>query len=327
MENEKEQTSEKASGIFIVSMILLVSLFYLLLGMVSTASAQPAEYKMSRPEYIEKYRDDAIKEMLMNGIPASIVLAQGMLESDNGNSALATYANNHFGIKCHKEWGGPIFIHDDDEKDECFRKYPTVLDSYSDHSFFLKSRTRYAFLFDLPATDYRSWAYGLKNSGYATDPRYAEKLIRIIEENKLHQYDIVSTLKNIPAKPHSIKPAVLTAAGGKSKSRTINIVNGRKCIIISSGDSYTDVAHDFDIELWDIFKYNDADKESPLKAGEKVFIEPKRRKGAEEFHVVKYGDSIHSISQEYGIRLKWLYKRNHLKRGSEPAIGVKLRLR
>lgn len=146
---------------------------------IAYCSAQPAEYKMTRPEYVEKYKDIAIKEMLENGIPASITLAQGLLESDAGNSALAMYANNHFGIKCHKDWKGDTYIQDDDAKDECFRKYQAAEESFDDHSEFLKTRGRYAFLFELRKTDYKGWADGLKEAGYATDPGYAGRLIKL----------------------------------------------------------------------------------------------------------------------------------------------------
>ena len=320
---EKEQTSEKASGIFIISMILLVTLFYLLLGLLSSASAQPAEYKMAREEYIEKYKDDAIKEMLMHGVPASITLAQGMLESGNGNSALAAYANNHFGVKCHNDWTGPTYIYDDDEKDECFRKYPTVLDSYSDHSLFLQSRPRYAFLFNLHSADYKAWAMGLKEAGYATDPRYSEKLIEIIEQNKLYLFDSVGSLPNIAA----AKPKHTKATVKASQSRNITFNNKRKCIIIKSGDSFNAIARDFNIELWDLYKYNDINNEYSLRSGEKVYLEPKRKRAEEEHHIVKPGETMQMISQEYGIKLKSLYRKNHLKRGTEPIVGVELALR
>ena len=143
---------------------------------------------MTRQEYIEKYKDDAISEMHRSGVPASITLAQGILESGDGNSKMARVAKNHFGIKCHSDWKGKTFIQDDDTKNECFRKYKSVLDSYKDHSDFLKRR-RYAALFELKITDYKSWAKGLKKAGYATNPKYPQLLIGIIEANELYQYD------------------------------------------------------------------------------------------------------------------------------------------
>ncbi len=166
--------------------------------LLSVASwAQPAEQLITRKEYIETYKDEAVREMLVNGIPASITLAQGILESDNGNSALARYANNHFGIKCHAGWNGPSFYQDDDAKDECFRKYYSAYRSYKDHSEFLRTRTRYASLFSLKPTDYKGWARGLKKAGYATNPKYADLLIKLIEENDLAQYDKVRKMPPI----------------------------------------------------------------------------------------------------------------------------------
>lgn len=154
----------------------------------------PAKSFFSANDYISVYKAKAVNEMLIHGIPASITLAQGMLESANGNSDLAVNANNHFGIKCHKEWCGPTFTKDDDEKNECFRKYENVNESYNDHSMFLKTRSRYAFLFQLSKTDYAAWARGLKSAGYATHPGYAEKLIDLIERNRLFELDTIKIL-------------------------------------------------------------------------------------------------------------------------------------
>lgn len=143
-------------------------------------------------EYIEKYYPFAVNEMLISRIPASITLAQGLIESGEGNSELAIQANNHFGIKCHENWAGPSYVYDDDKKNECFRKYHSALESYSDHTKFLLFRSRYSFLFDLKTTDYKSWARGLRRAGYATDPQYGEKLIEVIEKYKLNKYDSIT---------------------------------------------------------------------------------------------------------------------------------------
>ena len=159
--------------------------------------AQPAEKKNTPADYIAAYKDDAIREMQLFRVPASITLAQGMLESDNGNSALAVYANNHFGIKCHKEWTGDTYTQDDDTKDECFRKYTSAYDSYVDHSEFLKTRPRYSGLFELKITDYKGWANGLKAAGYATHGTYAEDLIAVIEQNKLYEFDRIEKMERI----------------------------------------------------------------------------------------------------------------------------------
>jgi len=283
--------------------------------------AQPAEYKMTKQEYIEKYKEDAIKEMLMNKIPASIILAQGMLESGNGNSALAVYANNHFGIKCHLDWQGNTFIQDDDTKDECFRKYPSVLDSYNDHTAFLKSRSRYSFLFDLKSTDYVGWANGLKLAGYATDPKYTERLIKIIEENKLYQYDVIKSLPNI-------KPQASTSPQTVSvMNRKVMLFNNIKFITVKAGDSMEKICKEFDIDAWQVRKYNDLSKSDKFVEGEKIYLQHKKRKALEEFHIVKPGENMHSISQLHGIKLKLLYRKNRMSAGEEPKPGEKLYLR
>lgn len=168
-------------------LILLLLLFFTTFQVSSFPGNRESE-KIAE-QYINNFKDDAIKEMVMYNIPASIILAQGMLESSFGTSDLAKIANNHFGIKCHEEWDGPVFIKDDDEKNECFRKYISALDSFTDHSLFLKSRPRYAPLFELSSTDYKGWAKGLKETGYATDPKYPKRLLELIESYKLYQYD------------------------------------------------------------------------------------------------------------------------------------------
>ena len=165
-------------------LIIIISLFLFILNYTCRS-----QEKVTVAEYIDLYTDLAIKEMKNYHIPASITLAQGILESENGNSPLAIEANNHFGIKCHQEWTGKTYNHDDDIKNECFRKYTKAEDSFRDHSEFLTTRDRYKPLFDLDITDYKGWAYGLKQAGYATNPRYPEILIRIIEENGLAELD------------------------------------------------------------------------------------------------------------------------------------------
>ena len=157
---------------------------------VSYAVAQPAEKPNPRVmDYIVRFSSIAIEEMQRSGIPASITLAQGIYESGAGSSRLAVEANNHFGIKCKKEWTGPSIRHTDDLKNECFRKYESALESYRDHSDFLRTRPHYAFLLQLDPSDYKGWAYGLKRAGYATSPRYPEALLRLIETYSLYQYD------------------------------------------------------------------------------------------------------------------------------------------
>ena len=290
--------------------------------------AQPAERQMTPSEYINNYKNDAIKEMILFNIPASITLAQGMLESGNGNSDLAMYANNHFGIKCHAGWNGPSFIKDDDEKDECFRKYSTVLESYTDHSNFLKSRSRYAHLFELKHTDYEGWAKGLKKAGYATDPHYPKRLIALIEAYKLHEYDNVKELNTLIHTPSKSSPEVTPIIQQASTEvREINRFRFIKYIVIKPGDTFYKIAKETDKDLWQLYKYNDLQPNDKLTIGEKLYLQPKRNRGKEPFHIVKKGETMHSISQLHGIKLKALYKKNNLKKGSEPAIGQELFLR
>lgn len=299
-----------------------ISIFsiYFLSGIISFA--QPAEHKMTPQQYIDNYKDEAVKEMLMYNIPASITLAQGMLESGNGNSDLAVYANNHFGIKCHVGWQGPTFTKDDDAKDECFRKYSSVLDSYTDHSKFLKTRSRYSFLFELRRTDYKGWAKGLKEAGYATDPKYTPRLLDIIETHKLYEYDQIDEMPNISAtnveKPE--QPEVM-------QPREILRFRMIKYIIVKPGDSFYKIAKDTEKDLWQLYKFNDLEPNEKLIAGQKLYIQPKRNKAKEPFHTVKKGETMRSISQLHGIKLKSLYKKNHMKSGEQPKVGEQLYLR
>ena len=265
---------------------------------------------LTRKQYITKYSALAIKQMRQYKIPASITLAQGILESNNGNSKLAVKANNHFGIKCHG-WEGKKIFEDDDKKNECFRKYKSPLESFKDHSMFLNKYSRYAFLFDYKITDYRSWARGLKKAGYATNKKYPELLIKIIEDNKLNIYDdkdveikFISRIRNIYMHPNRIKYV-------KSENQ----------------DTYMTIAKNLKIKLWKLQKYNDSKETNVLAEGTIVFIQPKRKKGKVKVHTYNKNESLISISQFYGVKLKSLKKRNDfiLKKGLNN--GDKLRLR
>ncbi len=261
--------------------------------------------KNSPKDYIEKFKDDAVKEMYLHNVPASIILAQAMYESGNGNSDLARKANNHFGIKCKKEWGGESFLKDDDEAQECFRKYENVLDSYSDHSLFLISRPRYGFLFELPIVDYKSWAYGLKDAGYATDPKYAKMLIEIIERYKLHDLDIHQNLPKTEFPGMQIKFPDIAL-------REVYRFNHVKFIITKPGDSYFKIASQFNIELEKLLVYNEIKKGEKMELGQKIFLEAKREKSKEPYHVVQKNETLRVISQIHGIKLSTLCKNNHL---------------
>jgi LysM repeat protein len=298
--------------------------FLTILFLTKEVSAQTTTHKHSPQEYIESHKDDAVREMLSSGVPASITLAQGMLESDNGNSDLAVTANNHFGIKCHEDWTGPTYIKDDDKKDECFRKYETVLESYSDHSQFLRSKKRYAFLFDLKTTDYKGWAKGLKEAGYATDPHYPQRLLGIIEKNKLYEYDQDVSL---PAPSYSSDAKAPMAESSKKTSRKVETIQDRQYIIARPGDSFASLAKEYEKGTWELPKYNELDKNAKIIPGERIYLQPKRRRGSADYYVVKKGDTMHSISQEYCIKLKFLYRKNNMKPGTEPKEGDVLSLR
>jgi len=295
--------------------------FFLLTGL--GVLAQPAEYKLTAKEYIEHYKEEAIREMLMHGVPASITLAQGMLESGNGNSPLAVYANNHFGIKCHRGWEGLTFIQDDDTRNECFRKYPNVLDSYSDHSAFLSGRSRYASLFNLKKTDYKGWAKGLKKAGYATNPKYPQLLISLIERHNLYEYDNANEMPSLRPEPEILanKPIL--------KGRKVMIHNNVKYIFVGEGDTYFKIANGLDMMLWQLYKYNDLNKSDKLRSGQVLYLQPKRRKAKRgyDFHIVRYGEDMYDISQKYAVKLYSLYRMNKMGEGSVPTPGQKLWLR
>jgi LysM repeat protein len=278
----------------------------------------PPKEKITAEQYIIRYKNDAIIEMEKYNIPASITLAQGMLESGNGNSELAQKANNHFGIKCHNNWKGDTFIKDDDKKDECFRKYESVLDSYNDHSLFLASYSRYSFLFQLERTDYKAWAKGLKKAGYATNPKYDEILIRVIENYQLYKFDTESQAKNTSKKEQT---------NTKSSSREILRMGIKKYIVIQPGDNIETIAKETDKDIWQLYKYNDLSKGEKIIAGQKLFLQPKRNKAKEAYHTVKEGETMKYISQLYGVKLKKLYSKNNLHFGDEPKAGDILYLR
>ncbi|MBV6485534.1 MAG: hypothetical protein KFKLKKLM_02104 [Flavobacteriales bacterium] len=300
-----------------------LSILFFCLVLLQNLVAQPAERRISRSEYIEKYKDDAIQEMHHSGVPASITLAQGILESGDGNSPLALYANNHFGIKCHASWKGETFIMDDDEKNECFRKYNSAYESFKDHSEFLTSRSRYASLFELNITDYKGWAKGLKAAGYATNPKYADLLIALIEKHELYRFD---NYAKVPSKQLAKNKTSSVLAESQSK-RIVKLRNNIKYTFVSDGDDVASIAADFDMNTWQIYKYNDLNKSDKLKSGEIIYLQPKRNKATEEFHVVKSGETMREIAQMHGVKLKQLYKKNNLIVGTQPQTGQKLSLR
>ena len=299
--------------LFVLSMFLFVA----------CAVAQPSERRISRIEYINMWKETAIYNMHEYGIPASITLAQGILESGDGNSALARYANNHFGIKCHG-WDGPGYYQDDDAKDECFRKYYDASESYKDHSLFLTTRSRYSDLFKLKQTDYKGWAKGLKKAGYATNPQYAHLLIKIIEDNKLYEYDKANKAKkHIPKREDDPRNELVVDLRREVKVHPNNI----KFVVAKKGDTPTSLAVEFDMGVWQLKKYNDLEKGSRLDEGDIIYLQPKRNRAEKDFHTVQEGETMRDISQKYGVKIKKLYRKNRMDKGTQPEPGQKISLR
>ncbi len=305
-------------------------------------SAQPKDGKnktrYSRADYIEMYAGFAVEEMLLSGVPASITLAQGILESGDGNSTLAKKANNHFGIKCHGMWEGKKYYMDDDAKGECFRVYHSVFDSYKDHSDFLKGRDRYADLFKLRLTDYKGWARGLKQAGYATNPKYPALLIKIIEENDLAKYDRMKKAPKGGAKlpkekkdkekepPSAVKqddrPIV------SAYTRQLFQRNGIKFIRIEEGDTYESLERLLGMRKWQFYKYNDLTSTDPLEVGMVLYLQPKKNRTRKaDYHIAARNESLKWISQEYGVKLKKIAKYNGIAIDSETEPGQKVWLR
>jgi LysM repeat protein len=299
--------------------------------------------KMTREEYIAKYKDDAVRDMKKTGVPASITLAQALLESSDGNSPLAVEANNHFGVKC-ADWKGPTYIQDDDHKDECFRKYKNVLESYDDHSNFLRTRSRYAGLFENDITDYKSWARGLKKAGYATNPAYADRLIKIIEDNKLYELDRDNTYAagekaaayeptaSVQAKTVKHKPSVKYTSPmpdivNPYDTHEVFKTNDIPYVIARSNDTYRKIADEFVMGAWQVFKYNDLNRNAGIKEGQKIYLKPKKRSGLTSTYTVKSGQTLHDISQEQGVKMKLLMKWNNLGENTSVQPGQKLVLK
>jgi LysM repeat protein len=270
---------------------------------------------MSTRQYIDSFKFVAMQEMRAHGVPASITLGQGVLESASGNSKLAKNCNNHFGIKCRSNWTGKFCLADDDAKDECFRGYETAFDSYRDHSLFLKGSKRYFLLFELSATDYKGWAHGLREAGYATNPNYGNILIGVIEKYRLSQYDSMVILGED-----------FFAPGTVANTAPVE-VNGIQAIVAKPGETPEQVAARYNMATWQIYKYNDISEGEMLSPGEIIYLKPKRRRAVEMNHTVKNGETMRDISQKYGVKVKHLYKLNRLEPGLEVRPGEVLNLK
>jgi LysM repeat protein len=303
--------------------------------------------KNTRQDYIDRWKIIALQNMFEYNIPASITLAQGILESGNGNSTLTKKANNHFGIKCHG-WDGPGYYMDDDKKDECFRVYKNAEDSFEDHSQFLLKK-RYANLFTLKPTDYKGWAKGLKKAGYATNPEYAKRLISIIEDNKLYKYDkytfneylelkgnskyaktddVLIVEDNAPKKRHKSNSKVVSDELVYTMGRKIHVhPNKINYVIAKEGDDYGTIAKDVNLSKWQITNYNDVEKTDKIEVGDIIFIQAKKSKSKTKSYTSKRGDTWWSVSQEFGIKLKKLLKKNGVPAGQVLKPGQKIILR
>lgn len=302
---------------FILCLLTLVA--------VSSARAQ-MRWNQAYQTYINQYKDLAIEQMLRYRIPASITLAQGLFESAAGKSDLVRQGNNHFGIKCHN-WTGATQYHDDDARGECFRVYADARDSYEDHSKFLAGQPRYSRLFSLKTTDYKGWAHGLKACGYATNPQYASKLIQIIELYKLHDYDKQKKYDRFMAN-HSGTDQPVNADG---LLHPIQRFNDNYYLIAREGDTFKSIGKEVGISWRKLARYNERDKHDTLHKGDIVYLKKKRRKAPKQYknqpHTVKAGESMYTISQKYGIRMKNLYKMNRLSTDYKIYVGAKLRVR
>ena len=298
--------------------------------------AVQSQQNISIEQYIETYKYVAMSEMRTSGIPASIKMAQAILESGFGNSELATRANNHFGIKCHG-WPGASYYYTDDEPDECFRKYANPMLSFFDHTEFLTTRPRYAFLFDYDPDDYKSWARGLRRAGYATNPQYASLLIRLIERHELYRFDakaldpsftIAEDFSRLrrkdPATTTGIRDLYVARDDVQREIRTYNRIN---YVVAQPGDTPQTIAREFDTRARRIIRYNNWSEEFQPRPGHRIYLQPKRRKGPVSSHTVQEGETMADISHEYGIRKENLYRRNDMTFDEEPEPGEELKLR
>jgi hypothetical protein len=298
--------------------------------------------------YIQKWKDEAVRQMALHRIPASITLAQGLLESGSGKSELSARSNNHFGIKCHKDWEGGRTYHDDDAKGECFRVYADARDSFEDHSHFLK-RKRYESLFDLKIDDYKGWARGLKKCGYATSPTYAKALIELIERHGLDDYDDdgIALLKTgtVPERSGEEQADSGRADGdtqprpNSGASSTIRVGNARPSGItendvswvqLRAGESLGQLAAQLDLAFWQLRKYNDlgdVEENQRFDSDRRLYTQPKRRRGVRQWHTVKEGETLLSISDAEAVKLKVLMKRTGLKADAPLKLGVRIPLR
>ncbi len=299
--------------------IRLRLLFVLLFAFICTFQAFPQKRYKLYEDYINRYSPIAVSHMQKYRIPASITLAQGLLESGAGQSELTKRSNNHFGIKCHRSWTGARVYAKDDTPNDCFRKYRRAEESFEDHSQFLVQGARYSSLFKLSATDYKGWARGLQKSGYATDRAYANKLIKLIEDYQLYRFD-TGKYRKLSEKQR--------ASSQNWKHQPFK-THGLVYVIAVEGDTYDGIADEFGFKAKHLLKYNEVPKGFPLNEGDIVYFQKKKSRADKPYyeHVVQIGESMHSISQRYGMKVKNLYKMNRKNYEYVPEEGDVLKLR
>ncbi len=325
-----------------IPLIMLILLTSCRAGRVPVS---PGKVYSSAESYVESFKDLAISEMRRTGVPASITLSQGIVESDMGRSRLAAEANNHFGIKCHDDWKGPSIRYSDDRRNECFRKYREPEESYKDHSDFLRSEPRYKSLFSLEVTDYKGWARGLKRAGYATNPDYANMLIRKIEEYNLYNYDRGISISNKVENKNDTITKNLDTRLTDTSERIVGNVNGNysvsavrprvmeknriQYIIAKEGDTHESLEKEFQLLRWELARYNELQPDFKIGSGQILYLQPKREKAdvGNDFHTVSGGETMYTISQIYGVKLKSLLLMNRMTVGQEPVAGQKIWLR
>lgn len=313
-------------------------LFFVVLSL--TIASSLFAQRTTPEEYIEKYREAAMMEMKRSGVPASITLAQGLLETESGNSDLLQRSNNHFGIKCKSDWQGESVKHTDDAPNECFRKYTSAQESYADHSDFLRKNQRYSALFNLDVYDYKGWAYGLKRAGYATNPRYPQILIANIEKYELFQYDKVGgagngSMPNILdslARKNSISSnqenqQPITTEKVETVNEGLSKFNGIKAVFAKANTSLLAIASKAGIALSKLLDYNDMENDGLLSEAQYVYLEKKAKQGLKSSLTISESSSLREISQNTGVQLQYLALYNKLEKNAIVPAGTSVLLK
>ena len=317
-------------------------------AMLFVACTGLSAQNLTPEQYIEKYKDFAIREMKRMGVPASITLAQGLHESEFGNSVLVKKSNNHFGIKCKSSWSGGGVSHDDDAPGECFRTYKSAEESYRDHSNYLRGNQRYGFLFELNPADYKGWAYGLKKAGYATNPKYPVILIQTIEKYNLQQYSLLAINdmpkydksqfeddkevpfvyneeEESPSYAKNVSNKDIVPAEGADFDR-IGYINQIKCVMAKKGTSLLAIATRQRIDLKKLMEYNDFTEDGLLSKDQPVFLQRKAIQGSTGVYVCKKGETLLDAAQQNGIQAEYLARYNGITKNTVISEGATLYL-